>query len=210
MGKKEVPAELAENQVADLQRAFESLSAVKPAQLTDEQLRIILQLAVDSWVGIVTGRTRHRSLTEQQLDWLGTIYNTVLAGEEPSERRLFDRLGFPYGQAQYLTRVLREQERGAWRRQAMAQLRTALAARLADAKKMVKENRAGDWLRFTISKSSKVELDQLLGNLSEREGKGDTFAKKIGTNAKTIVIELAASSIEPLVQEIDRITEEKP
>lgn len=209
LATKKIPVLLTEDQSADLQRAFENLSAAKPDPLTADQIQAILQLAVDSWIAAMTGRAKYRSLNEQYLEWLGKIYNSVLAGEEPSERRLYDRVGFGYGQAQYLARALREMNRGVWRRHAISQLRSALNSRLTEAKGMVKDKRASESLRFTISKSSKVELDNLLATLSERKTEGVSFAKKIGAMSSMMVIELAASTVEPVIQAIDRMPEVK-
>jgi hypothetical protein len=77
--------------------------------------------------------------------------------------------------------VLRNQHLGSWRQRSLTQLQSALKSKLADAKAFVKDGRGDEEIQFTISKGSKVELDNLLGMLSERGVSGISPVKTVGT-----------------------------
>jgi hypothetical protein len=205
MAKKTITIQLSEEQVADLQGAFESLTEAKPPNLSADQFQSIAQLAAESWIDLVAGRNRYRSLTEQYLNWLDKIYAHVLTDEEPSERRLYTRLHFPYGQAQYLARILREQHLGSWRKRSLHQLRAELEAKRTDAKKFVKDGRGEEQVALNISKGSKVELDNILGTLVERRVQGISPVKTVGSMGSSVAVLIVASNIEPVIQEIDQL-----
>jgi hypothetical protein len=205
MSKKSVSVMLTAEEVEGLQSALQIVTSGKPQQLKDDQLEAFVGLAVRSWIDLVTGRRRYRSLTEQYLDWLSQLYSSILQDEEPSEARLFTQLNFPYGQSQYLARVLRDQHPGPWRVKALAAVRKALLLRKVDASQWVKEGRGEDMISMNISKAGRVELGLLLGRLSERNVQGVSPIQTKGTMGSSVAVLLPASNVELLLSELDKI-----
>ena len=172
--------------------------------IDDGEIDTLVHLALDSWLQTFAGHNRYRSLTEQYLDWLKQIYTTLLRDEEPSERRLFTQLNFPFGQAQYLARILRDQRLGAWRRKALESLKLALESRLEEAKKWIKEARGEERMLLTISKGARVELDSMLGTLSEANTAGISPMKHEGSMGTRVSISIVASNLPYLVTEVNK------
>lgn len=196
MPKKTLNLVLQAEQVDMLLAAFGSDGA-KP--LTEDDLTKIAELAVASWVDIFGGRKRFRSLTEQHLDWLSSIYTAVLPNEEPSELRLFGRLNFPYGQGSYLARVLREQRGAIWRRKSLQALKDALSAKTQEAKEWVKAGRGSERMNFLLSKGSKTELSTIVGSLALQGNNSLSPIRIEGSMGGYSYASIAAADLEPIV-----------
>ena len=201
MPKKTISLTLSAEQVDALQSSF----AGQTSALSDEQFDTIVRLAVESWIDLFGGHKRYRSLTEQFLDWLDQIYSTVLKDEEPGERRIFGRFHFPYGQAQYLARILRDQHLGAWRRKALESLKGLLEPRHEEAKKWSKDGRGEERMVFTVSKGARVELDGILGALSEANIPGVSPIRTEGTMGTHVSVSIVASNIPQLLNEVNKL-----
>lgn len=173
--------------------------------MTDAQLEVIARLALDSWVDLFSGRKRYRSLTEQYLEWLESVYTEVLTEEEPGERRLFSQCHFPYGQAQYLARILREQQIGTWRKKALRRLRQALSDRVKDAKDWVKDSRGEERMVFQMSKGCRVELYAIMDSLLEADTKGISPVRPEGTMGSFVALSLVASNVETVLNEVEKL-----
>jgi hypothetical protein len=201
MANKTISLTLSEAQVNSLMASFASSGT----ELNDAQIRTIVNLAVDSWVELFAGRKRYRSLTEQYLDWLGDIYDQVLTAEEPNETRLFSQFGFPYGQAQYFARILRNQRLGTWRKKALERLKQVLSADLKKAQDAVQKKRPKERMEFQMSKASRVELTAILSGLLEANTTGIIPIKSEGTVGDYITVSIAASNVEMVLKEIDKL-----
>jgi hypothetical protein len=201
MPKTAISLTLSTEQANSLQSSFGSNT--KP--LTDAQLESIARLALDSWVDLFSGRKRYRSLTEQYLEWLESVYTEVLTEEEPRERRLFSQCHFPYGQAQYLARILREQQIGTWRKKALTTLRQLLSDRLKDAKDWIKDSRGVERMVFQMSKGCRVELHTIMDSLLEANTKGISPVRPEGTMGSFVALSLVASNVETVLNEVERI-----
>src|SRR5262245_9306035 len=205
MPKKEVNVTLATEQVDALQASLRSLADGKPPN--DEQFRVLVSLAVGSWIDWLSGRKRYRSVTEQSIDWLSSIYTQILPQEEPSESRLYTHFNLPYGQAQYLARVLRDQHQGVWRTKALTALRDSLKVRVDEARQWIKESRGEERMTFLISKGSRVELSSVLGTLAQRGTPGLSPVRPEGTMGSYSYVSVAAADVVPILKEIDKVLE---
>ncbi len=201
MAMKTISVSLSETQVNSLMASFAS-SGAGPS---DAQLATIVNLAVDSWVELFAGRKRYRSLTEQYIEWLGDIYDQVLTTEEPNESRLFSQFGFPYGQAQYFARILRNQRLGTWRKKALQRLRQVLSGGLNEAQKAVKQDRPEERMEFQMSKGSRLELTAILSTLLDADTPGILPVRDVGTVGNYITISIAASNVGMVLKEIDKL-----
>jgi hypothetical protein len=201
MPKTAISLTLSTEQTNSLQSSFGSRT--KP--LTDAQLEIIARLALDSWVDLFAGRKRYRSLTEQYLEWLESIYAHVLTEEEPRERRLFSQCHFPYGQAQYLARILREQQMGMWRKQALTTLSQVLSERVQEAKVWIKNERGEERMFFSMSKGCRVELFLIMDSLLEAKTKGIGPIRTEGTMGSFVTLSLIASNVETVLNEVEKL-----
>jgi hypothetical protein len=201
MPKKTISIVLSAEQADSLQASFGGATNV----LSDDQFETIARLAMESWIDLFGGHKRYRSLTEQSLDWLDQIYSTVLKEEEPGERRIFGRLHFPYGQAQYLARILRDQHLGAWRRKALESLKGLFEARLEEAKKWMKDGRGEERMVFTVSKGARVEVDGILGALSEANTPGVSPIRTEGSMGTHVSVTVVAANIPVLLNEVNKL-----
>jgi hypothetical protein len=201
MAKKTISLTLNEAQVDSLMASFASAGT----ELSDAQLAAIVNLAVDSWVELFAGRKRYRSLTEQYIEWLGDIYDQVLTSEEPNEGRLFSQFGFPYGQAQYFARILRNQRLGTWRKKALERLKQVLSAGLKEAQKAVQQKRPDERMEFQMSKGSRLELTAILSTLLDANTPGIIPIRDVGTVGNYITVSIAASNVEMVLKEIDKL-----
>jgi hypothetical protein len=200
MPKKTISLNLSAEQADSLQASFAGATNV----LSDEQFETIARLAVGSWIDLFGGRKRYRSLTEQYLEWLDELYSTVLKDEEPGERRIFGQLHFPFGQAQYLSRILRDQHLGAWRRKAFESLKSLFEGRLDEAKKWAKDGRGEERMVFTVSKGARVEMDGILGTLSEANTPRVSPIRTEGSMGTHVSVSIVASNIPLLLNEVNK------
>jgi len=84
------------------------------------------QLAVQQAIDWITGRRRYGSLTEQHADWIEDLFDSFFPNEAPRAQRLYNNFNLPYGQAQYLARVLNDRSQPRFRARARAELRPGL------------------------------------------------------------------------------------
>jgi hypothetical protein len=201
MPKKTISLTLNEEQADSLQSSFGGGAKV----LTDGQFETIFRLAVESWIDLFAGTKRYRSLTEQYLEWLDSLYTEVLTEEEPSERRLFSQCHFPYGQAQYLARILREQQMGTWRRKALQTLKQLLSDRLKEAKEWINDSRGDERMVFQMSKGCRVELYTIMDSLLEANTKGISPVRPEGTIGSFVALSLVASNVETVLNEVEKL-----
>jgi hypothetical protein len=203
MPRKTVSLTITTEDVDALNGAFGSSNGSGP--LSDSQLQTVAQLALIAWLDLFGGRKQFRSLTELQLHGLNKIYAELLVDEAPSETRLFSQLGFGYGQAVYLARVLRQQRNGAWRKQALVDLGDALGKRLDESKQWIKDGRGAERMNFIISKASRIELEIALGNLL---GKGVLTLSPIrleGRMGTHVSLTMVAEDLEQILGEVKRL-----
>lgn len=187
-----------------LDRIFGALKKNGEAKIDDADIESILTVAVKGWVEALLGPERPKSTTELYLWWLKEIYSSYLTAEDPSESRLFGAMGFPYGQAAYMVRVLREYQLPNTRRRALLGLEQALSIRLTEAKEWIKNKRGQEQMKFTISKNSRRELELVLGALvaSGREARP---IRTEGTMGDYAVVLIQARDIEILSTEVGKL-----
>jgi len=124
----QVTIDLSAEQAEKLRRAFPG------EHISEEETAVrLVELATAAWVDWLSGEKRYTSMTQQYADWVEAIYVELLPGDErPSTERLYNYFNMPYGQAQYVARVLNNKSLAVWRRQAHDQLKEMMAKRLAE------------------------------------------------------------------------------
>jgi hypothetical protein len=165
MTEKTIPITLSQEHLEMIDKA---LRRSPTEQISDEDLSRLVNLGLKHWIDTLFGPKRYRTTTELFLDWLRDIYTTYLLDEDPNERRLFIRMGFPYGQAAYLARVLRYERPTTSRLRGLTQLRNELGKISKTAREWVKKNRGDEKLNITITKAARLELDAILGELIQQ------------------------------------------
>ncbi len=117
------------------------------------------QLAVSEHVDWLLGRTRHRSLSEMQIDRIAAIFGQVLPTEVPTATRLYNDLGLSHGQAIYVARVLADRQLSTWRERALKDLIKQIAAKLDKARENVGNDRGEAELQLHLTKLATRELE---------------------------------------------------
>ena len=105
----------------------------------------------------------------------------------------------------YLARVLRQQRNGAWRKQALVDLRGALSKRLDESKKWVKDGRGAERMNFIVSKSSRIEIEIALGNLLDNSVLTLSPVKTEGRMGAHVSVTIVAADLEPILGEVTRL-----
>lgn len=204
MPGKSVTVQLSEEQVKALTQA---LGPATDAELSDADLETLLSIAVASWSDTLFGGSRYRTITELYVSWLRDVYAKHLTEEEPTERRLFTRLGLPYGQAAYVARVLREGQPIMSRKRAVTNLDNALTSCLPKARQWVKDRRGDERMNLTISKAARRELDAILSALVE-SGEEVNPLRGAGTMGDYVTILVVAGDIERLAEKVSDLDQQ--
>jgi hypothetical protein len=177
-----ITVDLNDEQIAFLLRALDW-----PEEKRDELAQAWLLLADEAWVSWLSGGKRYTSLSEQYTDWIEKIYNRFLPDDPPSVDRLSNSFNVPYGQAQYMARVLKERNTAEWRDKALTELKERLSEK---EKKITSEEwRDVDKADINMSKSAAIQLERIIWDLyrqspedvdiPSRSGWGDLTAVKI-------------------------------
>ncbi len=178
-----------------------------PKSLPDNKLEALAQLAFQAWSDCFCGRKKYRSLTEQHLEWLTQVYRTILVDEEPSERRLFLNFHFSYGQAQYLSRVVRQQGIPTWRVKALKALETALKKRADEADTWIGEGRGVDRMIFILPKSCRIELEAVYGTLLDGGTAGLSPYRTEGSMGTYVSLAICADDLKPVLKQVTKSLE---
>lgn len=184
-----------------LARVHQTLSKVPGQKITEQEIKRLLSLAIKQWCEILLQSKRSRSLTDLYLTMLRDIYAELLTEEAPSDARLFGRMNFPFGQSQYLVRVLLEDQPVIIRQKAVSDLEAELAKKSTMAKEWIKKDKGTDRMSFNISRESYRELDIVMGTLVEN---GDVIspARKDGVMGKFYSVLLAAQDLETIIKAV--------
>ncbi len=153
---------LSGDQTAVLERAFES----SRFKTKDELAPALLQLAASAWIDWISGSKRYNSLTEQYTDWIEQIYEALLPeSEAPSPERLFNSFNVPFGQAQYIARVLNNRSMARWRVHALNQLKNRLLERKTEVYSWIEQNREMEKVEIPLLRPAALELEILVERL---------------------------------------------
>ncbi|RPI80456.1 MAG: hypothetical protein EHM41_22710 [Chloroflexi bacterium] len=150
----EIRIEIPDEQVAVIRKAFRN------GQLSDGEIQQkFAQLALNAWINWISGSKRYNSLTDQYMDWIEDCYTSLLSeNEAPSLDRLYNAFNIPYGQAQYIARVLNNKTMTRWRQKAICELKRVMAERLDDADKWVRTGREEANLEILVDHLAFLEL----------------------------------------------------
>lgn len=118
----------------------------------------------------ISGKKRHRTLTEQYIGWLENVYMRLLPEDEvPAYSRLYNRFNIPYGQAGYIIRVLNERELPHLRRRARAELKRALERASPKAAEAIGINRLEQVFAIRVSSLANRELRSIANALYRKD-----------------------------------------
>ena len=201
---------IAQDDLEPLRFALGSLTDDTPA--SDAQLRAFACLAIRSWVDLVLGRKRYRSLTEQYIVWLEQLYSEVFSDEEPGDPRIRGRLSFPDGQATYLSRMLRDRQQLSWRRRALQELYTRLHNDLANPKvqEALRKSAETTERNIQLTKGQLVELKEIV-NLLARSSTPLRRIKIEPTLGDVVYITMYVQDLKLIVDALERrIRKENP
>ncbi len=157
----QIEFELPEEQKNYLEQVF---SGGRFSDVQDIFVRLA-ELAIASWMGWLFGEKRYTSLTEQYVDWIGEIYSKLLPDEAPSAGRLYNSFNVPYGQAQYIARVLSNRTLTHWRQQATDRLKSAMVQKESIVRRMLDQHRGDNTVEIIIDGLSFLELKNIYERL---------------------------------------------
>jgi hypothetical protein len=98
----------------------------------------IVELAFKEWDQWLSGSRRFLSLTEQTIERVADIYDTLLPNERPTPSELGHRMSIPYGQAVYACRVLGDRKFSRWREEGLRELKGEIKRRQPEAQQLLK------------------------------------------------------------------------
>lgn len=179
-----IPVELSDDQIAILEHAFAS----SRFETREELAQAWLQLAAGAWSSWLSGEKRYNSLTEQYTDWIERIYDHLLPlAEMPSVERLLNFFNMPYGQAQYITRVLNNRDTPRLRTKALEELKKALRDQKDDIKNLGPE-RARLKSYIEMDKSAAIQFEIITKNLWRESRKDVDLPSRSGTWSDLVTI----------------------
>ena len=160
-----VSIELTDNQVESIIKAF------RRGRLdTEETATQLVNLAIASWTDWLSGSERYSSLTQQYTDWIEDIYiNLLPEDEQPSVDRLYNYFNIPYGQAQYIARVLSNKSLTYWRERAVEKLKAAMEEKFAEVDKWINHKEFDLMAEIIIDKLSYLELKSTFERLFQTD-----------------------------------------
>ena len=165
----QITMDLNDDQIAILERAWPHF------ETREELAQAWLPLAVGAWLSWLSGEKRYNSLTEQYTDWIEKIYECVLPQTEaPSAEQLFNSFNVPYGQAQYIARVLNNRATARWREHALEELKARLREQKDEVYSWAVQDDAINVVKMMLSKPAKTELEIIIDDLCRQSpGKVD-------------------------------------
>jgi hypothetical protein len=157
-----ITTDLSDDQIAVLVRALDW----PPSKTPEELAQAWQQLAVEAWLSWLSGEKRYNSLTEQYTDWIEKIYEHLLPETEaPSVERLWDKFHVPYGQAQYIARVLNNRQMARWREHEREGLKTAMSKRKDEAYRWIEQGDEMEHVEMKLLKPAMKELYIIIEDL---------------------------------------------
>lgn len=126
---------------------------------TQATANIFAELAVSAWIDWLSGNKRYRSLTDQYTEWIETLYLYLLSEHEvPSIDRIYNAFNVPYGQAQYISRVLSNKSLTRWRRKAIERLKNAMEEKLPEIEEWLNDGRSDSNAEIVVDQLASIEL----------------------------------------------------
>ena len=189
------------SRISELARVLK-LPSDKP--ISRETLEAAVNLAFNSWLEVLLGPMRPRSVTELYLAWLRDLHRVLLPNDQPSERHLSVNCNFPYAQAAYLVRILRQEQPSTLRRIVLEELSRELSA-LSKAIKSIKvdpdEPDQGKSVRLT--KAARDELTRILGELCA-DGEAMRPVRTEGVMGDYVAILVPLHDVAVLLERVNR------
>lgn len=162
----------------------------------------LAELAFEQFYGWLSGAKRYRTLTEQYIDWVESIYKELLPPQErPTIERLYGKFNIPHGQATYICRVLNDKALSHWRLRALQELKTALEDKSAKAKEMIGKGEKEKPLILRISSLASIELRNM--TVAMFEGDRSVLVPKIESSYGDIrTVSIPAQTLERVLSQL--------
>jgi len=194
-----ISLDLTDDQEAMLERALASPRFKSCEELTQAWL----PLAIEAWLGWLSGEKRYNSLTEQYTDWIEQIYTRLLPeSEAPSAERLYNSFNVPYGQAQYIARVLNNRALACWREHALEQLKAALRERKAEVYAWIEQEREMAVVELVLFLPAGTELEIIVENLF-RESPGEVDIPRSTVSRDLVAVRITARTFEKVCESLN-------
>lgn len=195
----EISMNLTDGQIAILERAFAS------SDLKNEALaQVSLSLAFDNWLNWLAGKKRYNSLTEQYIDWFEQIYDHLLPETEaPSVERLFNSFNVPYGQAQYIARVLNNRDTARWRDYARKELKAQLLRQKEEIDRCIAKGDELAPIEIVLSKTAARELRAITNGLLRESRREEDMPHVSGSVGDFVAVTIAAGTCEKVCKELN-------
>lgn len=130
----------------------------------------VINLALSNFTDWLSGGKRYRSLTEQYIDWIESIYSSFLPeSEPPTLDRIYNSFNLPYGQASYIARVISSKTLVRWRKIATEELRTVLQQNAEKAQTYINQGDQGQKISIELSQLAYIELLRICSTLKRKD-----------------------------------------
>ena len=194
----EIHFELLDEQVEHVKRALHRSRFDDP----ESAANALAQLAMAAWLDWLSGEQRYTSLTQQYADWVEAIYlNLLLEEEAPSIDRLYNNFNIPYGQAQYITRMLNNKTMTFWRQRAIERLRAMMEEKLPQVEDNLAANDSWVPAELVVDKLAYLELRTVCDRLFEL-APGELLPPDYKTKGGLYLVSIPAGSFKAILAEL--------
>jgi hypothetical protein len=163
----------------------------------------LAQLAVGAWLSWLSGEKRYNSLTEQYVDWFEQIYEHLLPETEaPSTERLFNSFNVPYGQAQYIARVLNNRDTARWRDYAREELKAQLRGQKEEIDKCIAKGDELAPIEIVLSKTAARVLRTITNDLL-RESRREEDMPHVSGSGDFVAVTMTAGTCKKVCKELN-------
>ena len=194
----EISMNLTDRQIAILERAFAS------SDLKNEALaQVSLSLAFDNWLNWLAGKKRYNSLTEQYTDWIYEMYERLLPNETPSANQVYRCFNVPYGQAQYIARVLNNRDIPRLRQRALEDLKAQLLGQKEEIDKCIAKGDELAPIEIVLSKTAARELRAITNGLLRESRREEDMPHVSRSVDDFVAVTIAAGTCEKVSKELN-------
>ncbi|MBV8717245.1 MAG: hypothetical protein JOZ65_19465 [Chloroflexi bacterium] len=125
------------------------------------------QIAVEELAAWLSNRSRYRSLTDLYSIWVERLSENLLPDQVPDVDLLYGAFNLPYGQAQYIARLIANKSQTVWRAQALERLKRDLATPCEQSLEAVRKGKteATRAIGFRTTRLAALELQRICNTL---------------------------------------------
>lgn len=167
-----------------------------------EILEKVAVQALLEWHAWLSGERRYLSLTEQQIDRVASLYESLLPGERPSAPDISHRFSVPDGAAAYISRVLSERKFTHWRKQGLLELRELIQTKSKDAQERIQKREGDKLTSIRLTRIAVRELERCLDELARKDN-SLTLPRRGATSGDQVELSIQWNTIDLLVKHPD-------